>query len=182
MILYGTGMRRAEVSRLKVTDVDSQRMIIRVECGKGGHDRDLPLSPALLETLREYWRWKKPQTYLFPSDNGHRGKDQPISDKSVWYACTEAARHAGITKRVTPHLLRHSWATHLLEAGTDLRTIQILLGHESLNTTNRYVHASDRYARESHSRYHPLKEADVAPPPPAGKARKRPAVERVASH
>jgi integrase/recombinase XerD len=110
MILYGTGMRRAEVSRLKVTDIDSRRMIIRVECGKGGHDRDLPLSPALLETLREYWRWKKPRTYLFPSDNGHRGNDQPISDKSVWYACTEAARHAGIRKRVTPHTLRHASA------------------------------------------------------------------------
>ena len=84
MILYGTGMRRAEVSRLKVTDVDSRRMIIRVECGKGGHDRDLPLSPALLETLREYWRWKKPRTYLFPSDNGHRGKDlsTPVENSS----------------------------------------------------------------------------------------------------
>jgi integrase/recombinase XerD len=80
-------------------------MIIRVGCGKGGHDRDLPLSPALLETLREYWRWKKPRTYLFPSDNGHRGKDQPMSDKSVWYACTEAARHAALRKRVTPHTL-----------------------------------------------------------------------------
>src|SRR4051794_10101647 len=110
MILYGTGMRRTEVSRLKITDVDSRRMIIRVECGKGGNDRDLPLSPALLETLREYWRWKKPRTYLFPSDSGHRGKDQPMSDKSVWYACTEAARHAGLRKRVTPHTLRHASA------------------------------------------------------------------------
>jgi integrase/recombinase XerD len=108
MVLYGTGMRRAEVSRLKVADVDSRRMLIRVECGKGGHDRDLPLSPALLETLREYWRWKKPRTCLFPSDNGHRGKDQPMSDKSVWYACTQAARHAGLRKRVTPHTLRNT--------------------------------------------------------------------------
>lgn len=102
MVLYGTGMRRAQVSRLKVSDVDSKRMFIRVECGKGGHDRDLPLSPALLETLREYWRWKKPQTYLFPSDKGHRGKDQPMSDRSVWYVCVQAARHAGIRKRITP--------------------------------------------------------------------------------
>ena len=145
MILYGTGMRRAEVTRLKVADVDSRRMIIRVECGKGGHDRDLPLSPALLETLREYWRWKKPGTYLFPSDSGHRGKDQPLSDKSVWYACTEAARHAGLRKRVTPHTLRHSWATHLLEAGTDLRTIQMLLGHGDLETTAKYLHLSQRH-------------------------------------
>ena len=135
MTLYGTGMRRAEVSRLKVSHVDSKRMIIHVERGKGGNDRDLPLSPALLETLREYWRWKKPRTYLFPSDDGHRGKDQPMSDRSVWYACTQAARHAGFRKRVTPHTLRHSWATHLLEAGTDLRTIQILLGHGDLETT-----------------------------------------------
>lgn len=143
MTLYGTGMRRAEVARLKVTDVDSRRMIIRVERGKGGHDRDLPLSPALLETLREYWRWKKPRTYLFRS--GQRGKDQSMSDKSVWYACTQAARHAGITKRVTPHTLRHSWATHLLEAGTDLRTIQILLGHGDLETTAKYLHLSQRH-------------------------------------
>jgi site-specific recombinase XerD len=145
MILYGTGMRRAEVSRLKVSHVDSQRMILRVERGKGGHDRDLPLSPALLETLRQYWRWKKPRIYLFPSSDGHRGKDQPMSDKTVWYACTEAARHAGIAKRVTPHTLRHSWATHLLEAGTDLRTIQVLLGHGDLETTAKYLHLSQRH-------------------------------------
>ena len=145
MILYGTGMRRKEVSLLKISDIDSRRMIIRVERGKGGHDRDLPLSPALLETLREYWKWKKPRTYLFPSGERHRGKDQPISDKVVWYACTEAARHAGLTKRVTPHTLRHSWATHLLEAGTDLRTIQILLGHGDLETTAKYLHLSRKH-------------------------------------
>jgi len=110
MTLYGTGMRRTEVSQLKVSHVDSRRMIIRVEHGKGGHDRDLPLSPALLETLREYWRWKKPTTYLFPSDEGHRGKDQPMSDESVWYACKQAARYAGFAKRVTPHTLRHASA------------------------------------------------------------------------
>src|SRR4051794_20125520 len=96
MLLYGTGMRRTEVARLKVIDIDSRRMMIRVECGKGGHARDLPLSPALLETLRAYWQWKNPRTYLFPSGDAHRGKDQPIADKTVWYACTEAARHAGI--------------------------------------------------------------------------------------
>jgi integrase len=101
MTLYGTGMRRTEVSRLKVRDVDSKRMMIRVEHGKGGVSRDLPLSPALLETLREYWHWKKPRTYLFPAQQ--RGKQGPICDKTVWYACSEAARHAGITKHVTPH-------------------------------------------------------------------------------
>jgi len=104
MILYGTGMRRAEVAHLKVSHIDSARMMIHVECGKGGRSRDIPLSPTLLETLREYWRLKKPQDYLFP---GRDNKDQPISDKSIWYACKEAVRYAGITKHVTPHTLRH---------------------------------------------------------------------------
>jgi integrase/recombinase XerD len=103
MTLYGTGMRRTEVSLLKVSDIDSQRMMIRVGRGKGGAGRDIPLSPALLETLREYWRWKKPRTYLFPSSERKRGQEQPISDKTVWYACKEAARHASLTKRVSPH-------------------------------------------------------------------------------
>jgi integrase/recombinase XerD len=128
MVLYGTGMRRAEIARLKIADVDSQRMILHVVNGKGGKDRDLPLSPMLLETLRAHWRWLKPQIYLFPS-RMHRDREQPITDKIVWRACTEARKRAGIRKKVTPSLLRHSWATHLLEAGTDLRTIQLLLGH-----------------------------------------------------
>ncbi len=145
MTLYGTGMRRSELAHLKVSDIDSQRMIIRVVAGKGGKDRDLPLSPTLLETLREYWRWRKPKLYMFPTRTlGHR-LDQPISDKTVWIACCEAARRAGINKRVTPHTLRHSWATHLLEAGTDLRTIQVLLGHGDLETTAQYLHLSRRH-------------------------------------
>ena len=145
MTLYGTGMRRAELAHLKVGDIDSQRMIIRVVAGKGGKDRDLPLSPALLEILREYWRWRKPRLYLFPTRTCRRRLDQPISDKTVWIACSEAARRAGISKRVTPHTLRHSWATHLLEAGTDLRTIQVLLGHGDLETTAQYLHLSQRH-------------------------------------
>jgi len=145
MTLYGTGMRRAELAHLKVRDIDSQRMIIRVVAGKGGKDRDLPLSPALLEILREYWRWRKPRLYLFPTRTYRRRLDQPISDKTVWIACSEAARRAGISKRVTPHTLRHSWATHLLEAGTDLRTIQVLLGHGDLETTAQYLHLSQRH-------------------------------------
>jgi integrase/recombinase XerD len=144
MVLYGTGMRRTEVARLKIGDIDSQRMIIRVVEGKGGKDRDLPLSPALLETLRAYWRWRKPKVYLFPSRT-HRQMEQPISDKTLWIACGEAAQRAAIRKRVTPHTLRHSWATHLLEAGTDLRTIQILLGHGDLETTAKYLHLSQRH-------------------------------------
>jgi integrase/recombinase XerD len=145
MTLYGTGMRRSELAHLKVGDIDSQRMIIRVVAGKRGKDRDLPLSPALLETLREYWRWRKPKLYLFPTRTLERRLDQPISDKTVWIACSEAARRAGIHKRVTPHTLRHSWATHLLEAGTDLRTIQVLLGHDDLETTAQYLHLSQRH-------------------------------------
>jgi integrase/recombinase XerD len=145
MTLYGTGMRRSEAACLKISDIDSQRMIIRVVKGKGGKDRDLPLSPALLETLREYWRWRKPRLYLFPSRYQHQGPEQPISDKTLWITCTDAARRAGIRKRVTPHTLRHSWATHLLEDGTDLRTIQVLLGHEDLETTARYLHLSQHH-------------------------------------
>ncbi len=145
MTLYGTGMRRSELAHLKVGDIDSQRMIIRVVAGKRSKDRDLPLSPALLETLREYWRWRKPKLYLFPTRTLGRRLDQPICDKTVWIACSEAARRAGIRKRVTPHTLRHSWATHLLEAGTDLRTIQVLLGHGDLETTAQYLHLSQRH-------------------------------------
>lgn len=145
MTLYGTGMRRSELASLKVGDIDSQRMIIRVVAGKGGKDRDLPLSSALLETLREYWQWRKPKLYMFPTRTRGRRLDQPISDKTVWIACSEAARQAGIKKRITPHTLRHSWATHLLEAGTDLRTIQVLLGHGDLETTAQYLHLSQRH-------------------------------------
>jgi integrase/recombinase XerD len=145
MTLYATGMRRSELAHLKVSDIDSQRMIIRVVEGKGGKDRDLPLSPTLLETLREYWRWRKPRLYLFPTRTCRHRLDQPISDKTVWIACSDAARRAGIRKRVTPHTLRHSWATHLLEAGTDLRTIQVLLGHGDLETTAQYLHLSQRH-------------------------------------
>jgi len=147
MVLYGTGMRRAELARLKIAHIDSQRMIIHVVDGKGHKDRDLPLSPTLLENLRVYWRWLKPRDYLFPSRK-HRGHEQPISDKTVWVACAEAARMAGLGKRVSPHLVRHAWATHLLEAGTDLRTIQLLLGHEDLEVTARYLHLSARHLQK----------------------------------
>jgi integrase/recombinase XerD len=105
----------------------------------------LPLSPTLLETLREYWRWRKPKIYLFPTRMRRAKSEEPISDKTVWIACSEAARRAGIHKRITPHTLRHSWATHLLEAGTDLRTIQVLLGHGDLETTAQYLHLSQRH-------------------------------------
>jgi integrase/recombinase XerD len=113
MMLYGTGLRREELSRLKLTDIDSQRMVIHVRQGKGNRDREVTLSPRLLEVLRAYWRWRKPKIYLFPSHQRKR-KEQSISAKTVYHAVREAARRAGIKKKVTPHLLRHSWATHLL--------------------------------------------------------------------
>jgi site-specific recombinase XerD len=160
MVLYATGMRRAEVARLKIADIDSQRMIIHVVDGKGHKDRDLPLSPALLETLRAYWRWLKPRTYLFPS-RLHRDHEQPITDKIVWRACTEAAKRAGIRKPASPHLIRHSWATHLLEAGTDLRTIQLLLGHEDLEVTARYLHLSQQHLQQVANPIEELKLASV---------------------
>jgi integrase/recombinase XerD len=106
MVLYGTGMRRSELARLKIAHIDSQRMIIHVVDGKGHKDRDLPLSPTLLENLRVYWRRLKPRTYLFPS-RLHRDHEQPISDKTVWVACTEAAKKCGLRKAVSPHLVRH---------------------------------------------------------------------------
>jgi integrase/recombinase XerD len=144
MTLYGTGLRREELCRLKVEDVDSKRMVIHVRQGKGNKDRDVTLSPRLLEVLRAYWKWRKPKTYLFPSLYRKR-PEQPIDSKTVWYAVREAARRAGIKKKVSPHLLRHSWATHLLERGTDLKTIQVLLGHVDLEATTIYLHLSQRH-------------------------------------
>jgi len=160
MVLYGTGMRRAEIARLKIADIDSRRMILHVVDGKGHKDRDLPLSPALLETLRAHWRWLKPRTYLFPS-RLHRDREQPITDKIVWRVCTEAAKRAGIRKAVSPHLVRHTWATHLLEAGTDLRTIQLLLGHEDLEVTARYLHLSEQHLHQVANPIEELKLASV---------------------
>jgi integrase/recombinase XerD len=145
MVLYGTGVRRTELSLLKVTDIDSKRMVIHIRQGKGSRDRDVPLSPKLLEALREYWRWKKPKIYLFPSTPGKRGVEEPMSDKVVWWAVREAARRAGITRKIGPHTFRHSFATELLEGGTDLRTIQLLMGHTRLEDTTLYLHLSRRH-------------------------------------
>src|SRR5215472_15833991 len=128
MTLYATGVRRAELTHLKVSDIDSQRMVIHVQGGKGRKDRDVMLSPKLLEVLREHWRGlqRKPSAWLFPGNRWHTG-DTPIDTKVVWNACKEAAQRAGLQKDVHPHTLRHSFATHLLEAGAHLRTIQMLL-------------------------------------------------------
>ena len=153
MLLYATGMRRTEASLLKVSDIDSQRMVIHIQRGKGLRDRDVPLTPKLLEALRDYWRWKKPRVYLFPSRMSAPGVEQPISDKTVWNVCRTAATRAGIQKKLGPHTLRHCFATHLLEAGADLRTIQLLMGHERLEDTTIYLHLSQRHL---HAAINPL--------------------------
>lgn len=145
VLLYATGMRRSEAALLKVSDIDSQRMVIHIHRGKGLRDRDVPLTPKLLEVLRDYWRWKKPRVYLFPSKIGDHNIEQPISDKTVWNACRAAATRAGIAKKLGPHTLRHCFATHLLESGADLRTIQLLMGHERLEDTTIYLHLSQRH-------------------------------------
>jgi len=145
MVLYGTGMRRTEVRMLKVEDIDSERMVIHIRNAKGSRDREVPLTPVLLRALRKYYRWKKPRVYLFPSTRGHLGEDQPVSDKTIWHVCRMAAKRAGINKKVGPHSLRHSYASHLLDAGTDLRTIQFLLGHARLEHTLIYLHLSKRH-------------------------------------
>jgi integrase/recombinase XerD len=145
MTLYSTAMRRSELCRLKVEDIDSKRMMIRIHQGKGRRDRDVPLSPKLLETLRVYWRWMQPTTFLFPGMVKGVRADVPITPNVVWLACQHAARAAGITKHLSPHSLRHSCATHMLEAGADLRTIQFLLGHARLEHTLVYLHLSHKH-------------------------------------
>jgi site-specific recombinase XerD len=145
--LYSTALRRAELCRLKVSDLDSQRMMIRIEQGKGRRDRYVPLSPKLLETLRVYWRWMQPKTFLFPGTVKGLRTDVPISPNMIWYACRQAAQAAGIRKQISPHSLRHSCASHLLEAGADLRTIQVLLGHSRLEHTLVYLHLSPKHLR-----------------------------------
>jgi len=164
MTLYSTGVRRAELTHLKVSDVDSQRMVIHIQGGKGRKDRDVMLSPRLLEVLREHWRQlpRKPTTWLFPGNQRHNS-DKPIDTKTVWRACHEASKRAGIHKNVHPHTLRHCFATHLLEAGADLRTIQMLLGHRDLEETTIYLHLSKQRLHETASPLDALKLKDKAP-------------------
>lgn len=164
MTLYGTGVRRAELTHLKVSDIDSKRMVIHVQGGKGRKDRDVMLSLKLLEALREHWHGlkRKPSVWLFPGNRWHTG-DEPIDTKVVWYACKEAAKRAGIDKEVHPHTLRHCFATHLLEAGADLRTIQMLLGHRDLEETTIYLHLSQRHLNATAS---PLDSLQLKDEPP----------------
>ena len=145
--LYATGVRRAELANLKLSDIDSQRMVVHVRGGKGRKDRDVMLSPNLLEELRQHYRrlGPKPPQWLFPAGRWHTDTEHPITTKVVWYACRQAAKRAGIRKQLHPHTLRHCFATHLLEAGADLRTIQLLLGHSDLKETTIYLHLSQRH-------------------------------------
>jgi site-specific recombinase XerD len=148
-VAYGAGLRVSEVTHLKITDIDSERMIIRVEQGKGRKDRNAMLSPHLLDLLRQWWREGKrrgvmlPNGWLFPG----RNCTDPISARQLNRAVHEAAEFAGIHKRVSPHILRHSFATHLLEQGVDIRVIQVLLGHTKIDTTAIYTKVSSKTMR-----------------------------------
>ena len=138
MSAYAAGLRISEVVALRVDDIDSQRMVLRIRQAKGRRDRYVMLSPRLLALLREYWKAARPTEWLFPGDIPGR----PLTVGTVHRVCVQAARDAGLGKHVTVHTLRHSFATHLLEAGTDIRTIQVLLGHRNLKTTAVYTHVS----------------------------------------
>lgn len=139
-LMYATGLRVSEALNLVPADVDSKRMVVRVRQGKGKKDRYVPLTQSLLGSLREYWKAYRPETWLFPGVIAGR----PLNRSSVERLCPTLRKKAGINKPVTPHTMRHSFATHLLEAGTDLRTIQLLLGHRSLNSTGIYLHVATR--------------------------------------
>jgi site-specific recombinase XerD len=164
LILYGTGMRREELVRLQVGDIDSARMLIHIRQGKGKKDRDVMLSPRLLQELRDYWRRAnpKPKTHLFPGKGPRPNVDVPIDSRSIFNAVRQAAQRAGINKGVHPHTLRHCFATHLLESGADLHTIQLLLGHADLKTTSHYLHLSERHLKATAS---PLDSLLLAPKP-----------------
>jgi len=135
-MLYATGLRVSEALALQIPDIDRERMLLRVRHGKGRKDRYVPLSQTLLDQLRRYWRFYRPACWLFPSTDPGRA----LTAGTVQKLCTQAARKAGLT--ITPHTLRHSFATHHLEAGTNLKTIQVLLGHRHLNTTSLYLHVA----------------------------------------
>ncbi len=135
MLCYGAGLRISEAVAVKVTDIDSKRMLIRIAEGKGRKDRYVMLSPCLLAVLRRYWRAAQPRDWLFPSWRQNRH----LSAASLSHACFHASKQCGLTKRITAHTLRHSFATHLLEGGTDTRVIQVLLGHARIDTTARYT-------------------------------------------
>ncbi len=146
MTMYAGGLRVAEVTHLRVTNIDSQRMVIRIEQGKGRKDRYVMLSPHLRTVLQQYWRAQRPTLLLFPGPHG-----RPLTRESVNRFFHRARRRAKITKPVTPYSLRHACATHLLEGGTNIRVIQTLLGHRSLRTTQRYTHVATTFLQDTQS-------------------------------
>jgi site-specific recombinase XerD len=153
-VAYGAGLRVSEVANLKVSDIDSQRMTLRVEQGKGQRDRYVMLSPQLLELLRDWWRASRPQVWLFPGQN----PINPMTARQLNRAVHAAKNLAGISKRVSPHTLRHSFATHLLEQDVDIRVIQVLLGHARLETTALYTRVAVNTVRDIKS---PLDRLDI---------------------
>ena len=146
MTAYGTGARRAEIANLQLADIDKSMRRIHIREGKGGKDREVPLSPVLYDELRQHYLrlGRKPKLWLFPG-GVHHTSDDPITDKTIWHACRTAAQSAGLHKAVHPHTLRHCFATHLYDSGTDICTIQKLLGHYDLKQTIRYIHLSSRH-------------------------------------
>jgi integrase/recombinase XerD len=160
---YAAGLRVSEATHLKVTNVDSKRMMLRVDDGKGHKDRDVMLSPRLLEELRSYWKVARPKVWLFPGDIPGR----PITRNAVEAACQKAHRACGIRKPITPHSMRHAFATHLLEDGADLRRIQLLLGHRSLATTSRYLKVATSTVCATTSPYDLLPKVAPSPPEPS---------------
>ena len=161
-VAYGAGLRVSEVANLKVSDIDSGRMTLRVEQGKGQRDRAVMLSPRLLQLLREWWKAARPQVWLFPGQN----PINPITPRQINRAVTAVKDLAGITKRVSPHTLRHSFATHLLEQGADIRVIQVLLGHAKLETTALYTRVAASTVRDVKSPLDGLKLNLTKRPPP----------------
>jgi site-specific recombinase XerD len=159
--LYGTGLRLGELCRLRAEDIDSRRMVIHVRQGKGAKDRFVVLSGRLLGLLREYWKEYRPRQWLFPGKSSARQLDP----SRIQRLCKEAALRARIAKRVHPHLLRHSFATHLLESGCDLRRIQMLLGHGSLTTTSVYLHVAVKALQSTPSPLDLLEKTTPAPSP-----------------
>jgi integrase/recombinase XerD len=159
-VLYGSGLRVAEAAQLKLRDSDARRNVLWVRQGKGRKDRQTLLPAKLLELLRLYWRAERPRDWIFPVANGTR----PIGPKAIYLACRGAAQAAGIRKPVHPHSLRHAFATHLLEAGVNLRVIQLLLGHANLETTARYLQVADVAVRSTPSPLDAL-DLDLTPPP-----------------
>jgi site-specific recombinase XerD len=157
---YAAGLRASEAVSLKVANIDSGRMVIRVQQGKGGKDRYVMLSVQLLGILRTYWRLARPKDWLFPG----RDPANPIEVNVLHAACRSACAASGLAKRVTVHTLRHSFATHLLESGTDIRIIQVLLGHSNLSSTARYTHVSSGLIRQTDSPFDRLT-IEVVPPP-----------------